>query len=570
MLIILVAFLGGVLTIVSPCILPILPFVFARGSGSFRTHALPLLASMAVAFAAVASLAAFGGAWVVTLNEGARYAAMALLALFGLALLLPAVGDWMSRPLVALGNRLAGAAPGSPRAARLLSIGLGLGTGLLWAPCAGPILGLLLTSAALNGANIQTSLLLLSFACGTAVALAAALWLGRGMAATLHRFLPAAQGLRRVAGAAVMAAVAMSALGWNPALLSSASASGAARLEQQLVEQLRPNNPAKTFAAANGPLASLQDANGWLNSGPLGAADLDGKIVLVDFWTYSCINCLRTLPYLKAWHDKYKDAGLEVIGVHSPEFAFEKSASNVRRAVADLGIQYPVALDNGFRIWRAFRNQSWPAFYLLDGQGRVRYTVAGEHDYQQTERMIQRLLAEAGRTLPDADAARPAARGVEAPPQWSTLRSGESYLGYGKATSYAPGGTPIRQHKDAVYQPAGELGTNQWTLAGSWRLEPELAVATGANGRVIQRFQARDLHMVLGPAADGRPVRFRVTLDGRPPLADHGADINEQGEGVIEGHKLYQLVRQQTPDRDRVFQIEFLEPGVEAYAFTFG
>jgi hypothetical protein len=159
---------------------------------------------------------------------------------------------------------------------------------------------------------------------------------------------------------------------------------------------------------------------------------------------------------------------------------------------------------------------------------------------------------------------------VEAPPQWSTLRSGESYLGYGKATSYAPGGTPIRQHKDAVYQPAGELGTNQWTLAGSWRLEPELAVATGANGRVIQRFHARDLHMVLGPAADGRPVRFRVTLDGRPPLADHGADINEQGEGVIEGHKLYQLVRQQTPDRDRVFQIEFLEPGVEAYAFTFG
>jgi len=552
MLIILVAFLGGVLTIVSPCILPILPFVFARGSGSFRTHALPLLASMAVAFAAVASLAAFGGAWVVTLNEGARYTAMALLALFGLALLLPAVGDWMSRPLVALGNRLAGAPPGSPRAAGLLSIGLGLGTGLLWAPCAGPILGLLLTSAALNGANIQTSLLLLSFA------------------TTLHRFLPAAQGLRRVAGAAVMAAVAVSALGWNPALLSSASASGAARLEQQLVEQLSPNNRAKTFAAANGPLASLQDANGWLNSGPLGAADLDGKIVLVDFWTYSCINCLRTLPYLKAWHDKYKDAGLEVIGVHSPEFAFEKSASNVRRAVADLGIQYPVALDNGFRIWRAFRNQSWPAFYLLDGQGRVRYTVAGEHDYQQTERVIQRLLAEAGRTLPDADAARPAARGVEAPPQWSTLRSGESYLGYGKATSYAPGGTPIRQHKDAVYQPAGELGANQWTLAGSWRLEPELAVATGANGRVIQRFHARDLHMVLGPAADGRPVRFRVTLDGRPPLADHGADINEQGEGVIEGHKLYQLVRQQTPDRDRVFQIEFLEPGVEAYAFTFG
>ena len=570
MLIILVAFLGGVLTIVSPCILPILPFVFARGSGSFRTHALPMLASMAIAFAAVASLAAFGGAWVVTLNEGARYAAMALLALFGLALLLPAVGDWMSRPLVALGNRLAGAAPGVPRRAGLLSIALGLGTGLLWAPCAGPILGLLLTSAALNGANIQTSLLLLSFACGAAVALAAALWLGRGMAAALHRYLPAAHGLRRLAGAAVMAAVAVSALGWNPALLASASASGAARLEQQLIEQVRQSDTAKPSAAASGPLASLQDANGWLNSGPLGPADLDGKVVLVDFWTYSCINCLRTLPYLKAWHDKYKNAGLEVIGVHSPEFAFEKNAANVRRAVADLGIQYPIALDNGFRIWRAFRNQSWPAFYLLDGQGRVRYTVAGEHDYGQTERMIQRLLAEAGRKLPDADAVRPAARGVEAPPLWSTLRSGESYLGYGKATSYAPGGSRIRQDRDAAYVPSAELGANQWTLAGSWRLESEFAVATGANGRIIQRFHARDLHMVLGPAADGRPVRFRVTLDGRPPLADHGTDINEQGEGVIDRQKLYQLVRQQSPDRDRVFQIEFLEPGAQAYAFTFG
>ncbi|HEY9271381.1 thioredoxin family protein, partial [Achromobacter sp.] len=369
---------------------------------------------------------------------------------------------------------------------------------------------------------------------------------------------------------AVLAGVALPALGWNPVLLSSASAPGAARLEQQLVEQVRPGEPAQASPRASGPLASLPGANGWLNSLPLSAADLDGKIVLVDFWTYSCINCLRTLPYLKTWHDKYKDAGLEVIGVHAPEFAFEKNAANVRRAVEDLGIQYPVAQDNGFRIWRAFRNQSWPAFYLLDGQGRVRYTVAGEHDYAQTERMIQRLLAEAGRTLPDTGVALPPARGVEAPPQWSTLHSGESYLGYGKATSYAPGGTRIRQDRDTAYVPAAELGANQWTLAGPWRLEPERAVVTGNNGRIIQRFRARDLHLVLGPSADGRPVRFRVTLDGRPPLADHGTDVNEQGEGVIDRQKLYQLIRQQAPDRDRVFEIEFLEPGAEAYAFTFG
>lgn len=570
MLIILVAFLGGVLTIVSPCILPILPLVFARGAGSFRTHALPLLASMALAFAAVASLAAVGGAWVVTLNESARYAAMGLLALFGLALLMPAVGDWLSRPLVALGRRLTGAASTQPRIAPLLSIGLGIGTGLLWAPCAGPILGLLLTGAALNGANIQTSLLLFSFACGAAVALAAALWLGRGIAVGLRRFLPMATGMRRIAGAAVLAGVALPALGWNPALVPSASAPGAAQLEQRLVEQIRAEASAKAPATPRGPLASLHSANGWLNSSPLGAGDLDGKIVLVDFWTYSCINCLRTLPYLKTWHEKYKDAGLQVIGVHSPEFAFEKSVSNVRRAVADLGIRYPVALDNAFGIWRSFRNQSWPAFYLLDGQGRLRYAVAGEHDYERTERMIRKLLEEAGRPLPEADVVHPGARGVEAPPLLSALHSGESYLGYEKATGFASGATPIRPGRDTVYSPAANLGANQWTLAGSWQLEAERAVGTGKNSRVIQRFRARDLHMVLGPSVDGRPVRFRVTLDGQPPQADHGTDINEQGEGVIDRQKLYQLIRQQAPDRDRIFQIEFLEPGAEAYAFTFG
>ncbi|MBR8652723.1 redoxin domain-containing protein [Achromobacter sp. Marseille-Q0513] len=570
MLILLVAFIGGILTIVSPCILPILPFVFARGSGSFRTHALPLLASMAVAFAAVASLAAVGGSWVVTLNEGARHAAMGLLALFGLALLLPTVSDWMSRPLLALGKRLTDSAPGAPRMTGLLSIGVGIGTGLLWAPCAGPILGLLLTGAALNGANIETSLLLLSFACGAALALAAALWLGRRMAAALRRVVPLANGMRRLAGAAVLAGVALPALGWNPALVSSATAPGIARLEQQLIAQVRPSSSVQAPAAASGPLAALPGTDGWLNSPPLDAADLEGKIVLVDFWTYSCINCLRTLPYLKTWHEKYKDAGLTVIGVHAPEFAFERRPANVRQAVADLGIRYPVAQDNAFKLWRAFHNQSWPAFYLLDGRGRLRYAVAGEHDYARTERMIQDLLAQAGRKLPDASVVTPEARGVEAPPQWSALHSGESYLGHDKASDYAPGATPILPDRERVYAPAAELGANQWTLAGSWRLEPERAVATESNGRIIQRFRARDLHMVLGPSADGRPLRFRVTLDGRPPLADHGTDINAQGEGVIDRQKLYQLIRQQSPDRDRVFQIEFLDPGVEAYAFTFG
>jgi len=244
MLTVLVAFLGGVLTIVSPCILPVLPFVFARGAGSFRTHTLPLLASMALAFAAISSRAAVSGAWAVTLNEGARYAAMALLALFGLALFLPSLGDWMSRPLVALGSRLVDGQPSGSRASSLLPIGLGIGTGLLWAPCAGPILGLLLTSAALNGANVQTSLLLLSFGCGAAAALAAALWLGHGMATALRRFLPVADGMRRVAGAAVLLAVGVTALGWNTTLLSGISAPGTTQLEQRLVDRIHQHGSA--------------------------------------------------------------------------------------------------------------------------------------------------------------------------------------------------------------------------------------------------------------------------------------------------------------------------------------
>ncbi|SCK32194.1 Cytochrome c biogenesis protein CcdA [Variovorax sp. HW608] len=570
MLTILVAFLGGVLTIVSPCILPVLPFVFARRAGSFRAHTLPLLASMAVAFTAVTSLAAVSGAWVVTLNEGARYAAMGLLALFGLALLLPSVGDWISRPLVTLGSRMVDARPGRPDASSLLPIGLGIGTGLLWAPCAGPILGLLLTGAALNGVNVQTSLLLLSFGCGAAAALAATLWLGRGMATALRRFLPVADGLRRLAGAAVLVGVAMTALGWNTTLLSRFSTPGTTRLEQQLVDRIRQAGSPAEPAATSGPLASLRDADEWINTPSLGAPDLDGKVVLVDFWTYSCINCLRTLPHLKAWAGKYKDAGLVVVGVHSPEFAFEKKASNVRNAVGDLGIRYPVALDSQFRIWRSFGNQSWPAFYLLDGRGRVRYEVAGEHDYERTEQAIRRLLSEAGHTFPGSGPVHPEARGVEAPPQLSTLYSGESYLGYAKATDFAPGATRANRDRDAAYMPATELGANQWTLAGPWRLESERAVTTGKSSRVIHRFRARDLHMVLGPSDDGQPVHIRVTLDGHPPLADHGSDINAQGEGIIDRQKLYQLIRQAAPDKDRIFEIEFLEPGAEAYAFTFG
>lgn len=565
MLILLAAFLGGVLTIASPCILPVLPFVFAPGKGSFRSHTLPMLASLALAFAAVTSLAAVGGAWVVALNESARYAAMALLALFGLALLVPAVADRMSRPLVALGARLARSGGGAPSI--LAPVALGVGTGLLWAPCAGPVLGLLLTSAALHGANLGTSLLLLVFAAGAGTALAAALLFGRGVAAALRRFLPAAERMRRVAGAAVLAAVAVPAFGLDSVLLTRIPTAATAELERGLVRQIQRSGAAAE--TRTGALSGLSASNEWINTPALQAEDLRGKVVLVNFWTYSCINCLRTLPYLRAWSEKYADAGLVMIGVHTPEFAFEKRSSNVRRTVTELGIRYPVAIDNDFAVWRAFQNRGWPGFYIVDGKGTLRHQVAGEHDYARTEQVIRSLLAEAGRTPGGADAVRPEARGVEAAPQLSALFSGETYLGYARATGFAPG-MRVGRDRDALHTPAASLLANQWSLAGHWRIEAERAVAVQAHGRVLHRFRARDLHMVLGPAADGRPVRFRVLLDGKPPGKDHGTDVDARGEGFIDRQKLYQLVRQASPARERLFEIEFLDPGAEAYAFTFG
>lgn len=564
MLIVLLAFLGGALTVLSPCILPVLPILFAQGSGPLRARTLPMLASMALAFAAVTSLAAFGGGWAVTLNVSARHAAMALLALFGLALLLPRLAERFSLPLVRLGERVSRGAPG-----RLAPLALGVGTGLLWAPCAGPILGLLLAGAALHGPGVETSLLLLAYAAGACTALAAAWWFGRGAGQVLRRLLPAADGLRRVAGAAVLAGVAVPALGLDASLLTRIPAPATTGLEQRLVDSLRAPGDGPRAATAEGPLSALAASTGWINSPAPDADSLRGRVVLVNFWTYSCINCLRTLPYLRAWAQKYRDAGLVVIGVHTPEFAFEKSPDNVRRAVADLGITYPVATDNRFAIWRAMRNTSWPAFHFIDSQGRLRQHVAGEHAYERSERLIQALLAEAGSALPSADPVRPEGHGTQAAPDLASLSSGESYLGHERASDFT-GGTRLHKGRDALYTPADPLPPGKWTLAGHWRVEGERTVLVRPQGRIAQRFRARDLHMVLGPAPQGRPVRFRVLLDGKPPGLHHGTDTDAQGEGVIDRQKLYQLLRLRDAGRAHLFEIEFLDEGAEAYAFTFG
>jgi methionine-S-sulfoxide reductase len=325
------------------------------------------------------------------------------------------------------------------------------------------------------------------------------------------------------------------------------------------------SGPAKT----EGPMPPLDGATGWLNSAPLTREGLRGKVVVVDFWAYSCINCLRTMPYVNAWYRHYKDSGLVVLGVHSPEFAFEKDIANVRAAVKKFDIRYPVALDNDMAIWKAFNNKFWPAHYFVDAKGQIRSHHFGEGKYARSEREIRRLLTEAGaKNLPEPldDAA---GVGVAAPADTASVGSHETYVGYARAENFVSPGAFTRDAKKNYAIPKS-LALNQWALGGSWQVAREHARLDGAPGRIAFRFKARDLHLVLGPAATGKPVRFRVTLDGAPPKNDAGMDVDANGNGVVREHRLYQLIREKGPVTEQEFVIEFLDPGVDAYSFTFG
>lgn len=322
-------------------------------------------------------------------------------------------------------------------------------------------------------------------------------------------------------------------------------------------------------SADQSALPSLERAGAWLNSPPLTPEALRGKVVLVDFWTYTCINWLRTLPYVRAWNAAYRDRGLVVIGVHSPEFSFEKNIDNVRRAVKAMGIDYPVAIDNDHVIWRAFRNQYWPALYFVDAHGRVRHHQFGEGAYEQSEMVIQQLLAEAGNPAADGEMVSVKPQGIEAPADWRDLRSPENYVGHERTENFAsPGGAVVDKPRD--YQRPAMLRLNQWALSGDWTMTNEMAALNAPNGSIAYRFHARDLNVVMGPAAPGASVRFRIRIDGQPPGAAHGSDVDEQGEGTLTEQRLHQLIRQQQPIADREFAIEFFGPGVEVFAFTFG
>ncbi|UDI94978.1 MULTISPECIES: cytochrome c biogenesis protein DipZ [unclassified Pseudomonas] len=397
----LIAFLGGLLTVLSPCILPVVPFLFA-GADRTRSSILLTLGGMALTFAIVSSLAVVSSEWVIQASNTGRHIALVVMVLFALSLISARIGDWLARPFVLLGNRLD---PDSrKKTGPMASIMIGVATGLLWAPCAGPILGVILTGAMLQGANAQTSLLLLAYGAGSALSLGTLIFAGRGLVNRLKPSIPFTGWFRRGAGVAVLATAAVIATGADNLLLANTSSQGVATVEKSVLENVpkvvdyfvsKVRADSTEDEAGRGAMPSLSGAVQWLNSPELTAESLRGKVVLVDFWTYDCINCQHTLPYVKEWEKKYGKDGLVVIGVHTPEYGYERIIDNVKDQVKKLGITYPVAIDNNYTIWRNFDNQYWPAHYLVDAKGQVRYTHFGEGSYQAQEQMIQQLLKEA-------------------------------------------------------------------------------------------------------------------------------------------------------------------------------
>jgi len=395
----LIAFLGGILTVLSPCILPVVPFLFA-GADRTRSSILLTLAGMALTFALISSLAVVSSEWVIQASNTGRHVALIVMVLFALSLISARVGDWLARPFVLLGNRI------DPdirtKSGPLSSVMIGVATGLLWAPCAGPILGVILTSAMLQGANANTSLLLVAYGAGSALSLGTLIFAGRRLVNRLKPSIPVTGWLRRGAGVAVLAGAAVISTGADNVLLANTSSEGVSSVEKSVLETVPKvvdyfvsKVKADSMDNAQGAMPSLSGAVQWLNSPALSNESLKGKVVLVDFWTFDCINCKHTLPYVKDWAKKYEKDGLVVIGVHTPEYGFERIIDNVKDKVKEYGITYPVAIDNNYAIWRNFENQYWPAHYLIDAKGQVRYTHFGEGSYDTQEKMIQQLLEEA-------------------------------------------------------------------------------------------------------------------------------------------------------------------------------
>jgi cytochrome c biogenesis protein CcdA/thiol-disulfide isomerase/thioredoxin len=580
MLILLLSYFGGILTILSPCVLPVIPLVFARADLPFRRSGLPLLLGMGLSFASFAAFSLVGGSLIIAANQLGRLLALLIFAILGLSLLLPSLAEVLARPLVRVGASWQKRA--NSRSGIGASLLLGASIGLLWAPCAGPILGLVLAGAAGERSLQNTFALLLVFALGAATSLTLALVAGGRFFAWMKRSLGVEEWLRRGIGIVVLATVFAIALGLDTKVLVKLSYFNTNAIEQKLLDHFSDSassperNLAGSLLAEEGLAPPLVGAVAWLNSAPIKIESLRGKVVLIDFWTYSCINCLRTLPYLKAWHEKYRSQGLVIIGVHSPEFAFEKSLANVAKAVSDLQIRYPVAVDSDQVIWRAFRNRYWPAHYFVDHRGQIRAHHFGEGEYEESEAIIQQLLAEApqsrGQKKADEPITTSLASGAEAPANLDQVATPETYLGYERQIGFAS--TPaLREEEVTTYRSEKALTLNQWGLDGDWKIAAESTISHSANAKLKIRFHARDLHLVLG-SPSGKPLPFIVTFDGTLPGVHHGEDCDEKGNGKVTHHRLYNLIRQQLGPGEQVvdhrFEIEFLSPEVEIFAFTFG
>ncbi len=570
MFLLILSYIGGFLTILSPCILPVLPFVFAKADQAFYKSGLPLLSGMAVSFTGISVLAVAGGTWVAQANIFSRWLALALLSFFALSLIFPIYLETLLAPLTRLGVKLnnSNKDAANPRQSFLI----GAATGFLWAPCAGPILGLILTGAASQRSPTAAAAFLFAYALGAGSSLALALLAGGKVFGKMKKYLKVESRVKKIIGGAILVGVVMIAFNLDRTILTKISKIQTESIEQSLIHLFKNNSaPQETTTEDNeGPLPEIDGAVSWLNSAPLTKQDLKGKVVLIDFWTYSCINCLRTLPYVKAWAEKYKDQGLVVIGVHTPEFAFEKDLTNVSNAVKDLGITYPVAVDNNYIIWNAFKNQYWPAHYFADRSGNIRYHHFGEGHYEESEKVLQDLLGESTQARA-SNFVQVSGSGAQAPGDLKEVRSPETYIGYSRAENLQV--TPSLVIDKAVsYSVDKDLKLNDWGLTGSWRIGSQEATLIKASGKITFRFHARDLHLVLGPSTPGKEIRFKVTLDGKAPAADHGIDINTNGIGKVKENRLYQLIRQKdTQDlQDKTFEIEFLDPGVQAFAFTFG
>ncbi len=566
MILILLTYSAGVLTILSPCILPVLPFVFARSEQPFLKSGLPLLIGMSATFALFSALAIAGGEWVAHANQWGRFLSILLLSAFGVSLLFPAIAEKLTSPFVKIGGKLGQSKQSNPVASSFL---IGISTGFLWAPCAGPILGLVLTGAASQNDPKKSVFLLLSYSLGAATSLAAALVAGGRFIGRLKKYLGVDRVVKRILGTAVLLGVACIVFDLDRTVLTHLSKIETASLETkllvlggQLPTEAEPKSGMMMMAAkgdaasakVEGFLPEIEGVQAWINTQPLKKEDLLGKVVLLDFWTYSCINCLRTLPYLKAWSEKYRDDDFVVLGVHAPEFAFEKDVNNVKKAVHDLGIFYPVAIDNEYKVWGSFHNHYWPAHYLIDRQGRIRSHHFGEGEYEETEKMIQDLINEnGGKAHPKQTTW--VADGPQAQPSQLKVISPETYLGSARAEHQKP--TPH------------ELKLNEWSLVGNWSTAEEKVALKKQGGKIVYRFLARDLHLVLGSK---NPIPFKITIDGHPPGEAHGGDTDEAGTGTIQGTRLYQLIRQNgsAAEQEHLFEITFEREGVEAYAFTFG